>query len=98
MSCCGGNMAAECAVGEGSLLREEELLRSGKKLDNGRVQYVFSVPNVSCGKCISTVEKALSAVDDVQDQRVNLTLRRVSFTLPEAVSPVDALDEMQRIG
>ena len=102
MSCCGGNIAAECAVGAqevNGLFRDEELLRTGKLLPDGRRQYVFSIPAVKCGKCISTVEKTLAAMEDVGEPRVNLTLRRVSFTLPDGeISPAFVMQELERIG
>jgi Cu2+-exporting ATPase len=84
MSCCTGDLAVD-RVAESDRMRQfhrlEEIQRSGRTIDAGRVQYVLSVPGVHCGQCIVNLEDALNHLPGVSAARVNLTLRRVSFTL-----------------
>ena len=80
-------------------LRREELCRAGLRLADGRVQYLLSAPAIHCGHCIATIETALARCVEVDEVRVNLTLRRVSVTLksPDA-DPSRVLDRLAALG
>lgn len=58
--------------------REETLLASRAVGDNLR-QTDLSVPEIHCGGCIQTIERALHRLDGVVEARVNLTARRVTI-------------------
>ena len=102
MSCCGGGLAADLASETNDparLLQAEELAHAGRAQDDGTVQYVFSVPDVSCGRCISTIERALSGLEGVVAARVNLTMRRVTVTLDSPDRPALIVpDTLERVG
>lgn len=102
MSCCGGDLSADCATGIGAgtdFLRVEELIHSGRTLQDGTRQYVLSVPTIHCAHCISTIEKGLKRRPEVADARVNLTNRRVSVTLKSGdASPGFLLQSLQELG
>ncbi len=102
MSCCGGALATSLAletVDPASALRAEELMRSGRANQDGTVQYVFSVPDISCGRCITTIETALAPLDGVVSARVNLTMRRVTVVLDATDrSPLVVSDALERLG
>ena len=55
-----------------------ELLLASQPLKDGLMRTELSVPDVHCGACIRRVEKAIGALDGVQDVRVNLSTRRVT--------------------
>ena len=44
--------------------------------------HVLHLPDIHCGACIATVERALMALPVVRQARVNLTLRRVMVVAP----------------
>ncbi len=46
--------------------------------------HVLHLPDIHCGACIATVERALMALPVVRQARVNLTLRRVMVVAPGA--------------
>jgi Cu2+-exporting ATPase len=46
--------------------------------------HILHLPDIHCGGCISTVERALMALPVVQQARVNLTLKRVFINAPGA--------------
>ncbi|MEC5291382.1 heavy metal translocating P-type ATPase [Aurantimonas sp. C2-6-R+9] len=102
MSCCGGALATSLALetlDPASALRAEELMRSGRANQDGTVQYVFSVPDISCGRCMATIETALAPLDGVVSARVNLTMRRVTVVLDAADrSPLVVSDALERLG
>ncbi|MGK2741562.1 cation-translocating P-type ATPase [Tepidicaulis sp. LMO-SS28] len=56
----------------------EEVLLASRALGSGARQVTFSVPDMKCGGCMTRIEKALSALDGVEEARVNLTLKRVT--------------------
>ncbi|MEH6720479.1 MAG: heavy metal translocating P-type ATPase [Aurantimonas endophytica] len=102
MSCCGGGLAAGVAGETGDparLLKAEELAHAGRLQDDGTVQYVFAVPDISCGRCISTIETALASLEGVVSARVNLTMRRVTVVLDKVDRPALIVPEtLERIG
>ena len=66
----------------------------------GGVDVILSLPAIHCAACISGVERALMARDDVRDVRVNLTRKRATVNLdPEAATaPEDLADHLSAIG
>ena len=77
----------------------EELLLSSRQVQPGLRQTDLSVPGVHCGTCITTIEKALRALPEVERARVNLSTKRVSVVWKEAVEgrKTDPLDLVQTI-
>lgn len=72
----------------------EELILSSRTIQPGLRQTDLGVPGVYCGACISTIEKALHALAEVERARVNLSTKRVSIVWKEQVDgrvtdPVD---------
>lgn len=59
---------------------------------------VLSLPQAHCAACISTVEKAMSAVPGVRSARVNLTLKRVSVDATPEVSAADLIRAADSVG
>jgi Cu2+-exporting ATPase len=102
MSCCGGPNA-ETLAGKADEITDlaltEELRHAGKPLEDGTVQFVFSVPEVKCAACISTIERHIAAMEGVLSCRVNLTLRRVTFVLDSRErSPLAIVRELEALG
>jgi Cu2+-exporting ATPase len=56
-----------------------EVLLVSRAIAGGLRQTDLSVPDVHCGACIRTVEKALGALDGVTWARVNLSTKRVTI-------------------
>ena len=67
-------------------------------LPDGRVEYVFSVPSIHCGKCISTIESALCDCPEVASARVNLTHKRVTVQLTDNPDPKQIADRLESLG
>ncbi len=102
MSCCGVNADDVLALEAGRVSAEEILLAS-HSLGEGLRQLDLSVPDVHCGDCIMTIEKALVALPFVQTARVNLTSRRVSCVYREetssgATDPSGIIEAIQAVG
>ena len=101
MSCCDlESPATDCgaAVPDDSFGRAER--RSRVRVDaEGRAHCLLSVPGISCGGCISAVERALNECDTVVAARANLTLRQASITLraPDC-DPLPALEKLDAVG
>ncbi len=83
MTCCMVNADAMLAMSQTSF-SAEEIRMASHSLGGGLSQLDLSVPDVHCGACISTIEKALLAVPFVVRARVNLTSRRVSCVYGES--------------
>ena len=102
MSCCAGPIVGDAASAnaEASLFqRVSELRASGRRMPDGTVQYIMSVPGVHCGACITAIENALANVTGIVSARVNLSLRRVMVTLKnEDVSPLHVVQEVEGLG
>ena len=66
---------------------------------DGRGHCRFSVPSISCGKCIGAVERALVDCEGVVAARANLTLRQVALTLRDPqTDPLPALEKLEARG
>ena len=102
MTCCGGNIAADGAVGvsaSADFSRAEELLHAGRERNDGTVEYVFSAPDIHCGACISSIERAIRPMHGVAYVRVNLSLRRVTVHLdPAATGPIEVAGALAALG
>ncbi|WP_111559502.1 heavy metal translocating P-type ATPase [Paracoccus sediminilitoris] len=74
---------------------------SSVPLPQGRVvdqpTHVLHLPDIHCGGCIATVERALTALPVVQQARVNLTLKRVMIVAPGA-EDATLIDTLARAG
>ena len=75
-----------------------ELLLASQPLKDGLMRTELSVPDVHCGACIRRVEKAIGALDGVQDVRVNLSTRRVTVNWRGGDNPPPLKNTLDRLG
>ncbi|MEM7320939.1 MAG: cation transporter, partial [Pseudomonadota bacterium] len=61
-------------------------------------QIALTLPGIHCQGCISTVERTLKALPDVQDARVNLTLKRALITGKPEMQAADLIAVLQGAG
>ena len=67
--------------------------------NDGMNELELAVEGVTCGACISKIEKAMRALPGVQDARVNFTNRRLAVAWSrDAQSSSRVLAELERIG
>lgn len=88
MSCCAPGLdgVADTAT---ALPSDDEVLFSARSLGDDLRQVEFSVPQVHCAACISTVENGLLALPAVEGARVNLSTKRVTVKWKgEALPPL----------
>ena len=87
MSCCaaGTEAALDAEKALHDLPPTDELWMASRPLDGGLRQTDLAVPGVHCGACITTLEKALKALPEVERARVNLSSRRVTCVWKEEV-------------
>ena len=64
-----------------------EILLASRVVGDGIRQTDFSVPGIHCGACVQSIEKALSALDNVVSARVNLSTRRAAVRWSAAAPP-----------
>ena len=85
MTCCapGVEGAADLDRLNHALPSADELLLASRAIGPGLRQTDLSVPGAHCGTCISTIEKALRALPQVERARVNLSTKRVSIVWKE---------------
>lgn len=102
MGCCGtqsAKQALEKTVTEPPHLAQyDALLHSGEALAKGDFKYIFSVPSIHCGGCISKIERAVSALQGVVSARVNLTLKRLYVVIRTQHDIIEVDDTLKRIG
>ncbi|NKL73084.1 cadmium-translocating P-type ATPase [Rhizobium leguminosarum bv. viciae] len=84
MTCCTMDAESVLALSTTSSSAEEVRL-SSQPLGEGLRQLDLSVPDVHCGGCISTIERALLTLPFVKTARVNLTARRVTCVYQEEI-------------
>ena len=58
----------------------------------------LSLPTIHCAGCISSVERALSAIPGVASARVNLTLKRASIEAGPGVTATDLIGGLKAAG
>lgn len=82
-----------------SPLDRAQALASVRASADGREGVVLSVPGIKCGGCVSKIERALNARDDVASARVNLTLRQASVTFAApGTDPLPLIEELASLG
>lgn len=82
-----------------SPLDQGQIRASLHALENGHGHIVLFLPTIRCGGCVSSIERALNARDDVVSARVNLTLRQASVTLDSAdADPLPMIGALAALG
>lgn len=76
---------------------ESELVLASQNMGNGQFRTSLSVPGMHCGGCMSKVEKALSALPEVQLARVNLSTRRATVEWTGKTAPA-LIETLSSIG
>ena len=95
MSCCG--TGAELSMLAATDPRE--ILLTSRHIAGNLRQTDLSVPDVHCGACIHTVEKALGELSGVTSARVNLSTRRVTIKWrAERDTPPDFIGRLHDAG
>ena len=95
MSCCG--TGAELAMLAATDTRE--ILLACRPIAGNLRQTDLSVPDVHCGACIHTVEKALGALEGVGSARVNLSTKRVTIKRRADIgTPPDFIETLRNVG
>lgn len=98
MSCCAAS-ASLSVPGQAHWPDRRELLESSHDLGDGRLSTRLAVPDAHCAGCIASIEKALMAVDGVEDARVNLAGRFVTLKWSrEAVDPQAVFSALDHAG
>ncbi len=70
MSCCGlRGEESGTAAGSAALW--------ARRLDDGSHELTLSVPGIHCAACITTIEKGMKEIPELDEARVNFTLRQV---------------------
>nr|WP_272911654.1 heavy metal translocating P-type ATPase [Loktanella sp. M215] len=79
--------------------REAEARTAVRALSDGRGQCVLSIPDLRCGGCVATIERALNARTDVASARVNLTLKQAVVTFADAdTDPTSVISALTMLG
>ncbi|MCG6856733.1 MAG: cation transporter, partial [Salaquimonas sp.] len=97
MSCCAPG--AEEVACRAAPQDSQEISLASRNLGDGHMQTIISIPGVHCGACIRTVEKAVGALDGVDQARLNLSTRRLSVSWrPDAIDPSSIFDTLEDAG
>jgi cation transport ATPase len=97
VGCCAE--VAFAAAEQAGLARREELKAAEQPGRDGRPRLALSVPDVRCGQCIATIERALHELPEVASARVNLTMRLVLVTMAaHDTDPVPIVVALERLG
>ncbi|GGB02005.1 copper-translocating P-type ATPase [Brucella endophytica] len=96
MSCCAPGLEPDAVLGEGP--SREELLLASRTLGNGLRQIDLSVPDVHCGACIQTIERAMSKLDGIESARVNLSTKRLMVRWREDKAPPPVAETLRKLG
>ncbi|MEX2746000.1 cation-translocating P-type ATPase [Rhizobium mongolense] len=102
MTCC--TMDAESAMAlSDTTPSAEEITLASHSLGDALRQLDLSVPDIHCGACISTIERALGQLPFVRKARVNLTARRVACIYRETmdgdpVNPTEIMAAISAVG
>lgn len=75
-----------------------EVLLVSRTIAGGLRQTDLSVPDVHCGACIRTVERALGALDGVTWARVNLSTKRVTIKWRADAAPPPFIETLRNVG
>lgn len=98
MTCCSSNTAV-IGLRHCDRSTPEEIALSSTELKDGIRQTILSVPGMHCGSCIRVIEKALSAVEEVESARANLSVRTVVINWRgERGVPPDLVGALSAIG
>ncbi len=95
MSCCGtgGELALLAATDP------REILLASRPIAGNLRQTDLSVPDVHCGACIHTVEKALGNLAGVSSARVNLSTKRVTIKWRSDIElPPPFIETLRNVG
>ncbi|CAM5462426.1 Copper-exporting P-type ATPase A OS=Afipia felis OX=1035 GN=copA_2 PE=3 SV=1 [Afipia felis] len=94
MTCCTPAIALTVA---NDINRDGEILLASPFVDEGLRQTDLSVPSIHCGGCISTIERALSALPGVEAARVNLSAKRATIRWRDGAPP-PFIETLRRAG
>jgi Cu2+-exporting ATPase len=97
MGCCGSGAELALLLPDARAAAEEMRLASRVVADGVR-QTDLSVPEIHCGACIRTVEKALGGLAGVESARVNLSARRVTIRWRADGAPPPFIETLKRAG
>lgn len=90
MSCCAPGVEVAADLQNAPETDDAILLSASLTLENGERQLELAVPDIHCGACISTLERALGQLDMVVNARVNFSTKRVRIRyLPGDGRPSD---------
>ncbi|HWW48493.1 MAG TPA: cation-translocating P-type ATPase [Xanthobacteraceae bacterium] len=97
MSCCAPG--AEFALGNvDPETAREELKMASHAVGDGLRQTDLSVPDIHCGGCIQTIERALDGLPGVVSARVNLSSKRVAIRWRDDQPPAPFIDAINKVG
>ncbi|MEO0914554.1 MAG: heavy metal translocating P-type ATPase, partial [Pseudomonadota bacterium] len=95
MTCCATPAAVEAATAHGV---DAEWANACTKRPDGSADLVLVVPGISCGGCISKIERNMAATPGILSARVNLTLKRLALRLETPEHAADARRQLTAIG
>ena len=76
----------------------EELRLASRAVEGGLRQTELSVPDIHCGACVQTIERAVGKLAGVAAARVNLTTRRLTVRWRDDASPPPLIETLTGIG